>query len=215
MQQVERTYLPAAGSDWALPLYDPIVKLIGAEGPKTTLLNQAALRREHRVLDVGCGTGTLAIRIKQEYGVSAVFGLDPDPKALVRAMRKSSRAGVAIRFERGYADDLPYPDASFDRVFSSFMFHHLPEADRVKALCEARRVLVPGGSLHLLDISRPEPASAGWWTRMLQSNPHLKDNSPARLLALMAEAGFKPEKVATTAIFFGLVPVSFYRGARP
>src|SRR5512146_2665908 len=161
MEHLERAYLPAAGSQWALPLYDPMVKLIGAEAVKRTLLKQAALRSEHRVLDVGCGTGTLAALIKQEYCVSAVTGLDPDPKALTRAARKAARGGVSVRFDRGYADELPYPDASFDRVFSSFMFHHLRSEDRARALGEARRVLAPGGSLHLVDALRLETDVGG------------------------------------------------------
>jgi ubiquinone/menaquinone biosynthesis C-methylase UbiE len=218
MEHIERTYLPPAGSNWALPLYDPMVKLMGAEGVKRTLLSQAALRPDHRVLDVGCGTGTLATQIKQEYGVSEVIGLDPDPKALTRAVGKAVRAGVSVRFDRGYADELPYPDASFDRVFSSFMFHHLREQDRPRALREARRVLSPGGSLHMVDALRPETDSSTWWTRMLRSNPHLKDNASSRVLMLMTEAGFSSaEQVGQTVILFGLVRVAFYKasGSKP
>jgi len=212
MEHIERTYLPAAGSSWALPLYDPMVKLIGAEEVKKTLLHQAALQPSHRVLDLGCGTGTLTTLIKQRYGVSEVVGLDPDPHALARAMRKAARAGASVRFDRGYADELPYPDASFDRVFSSFMFHHLQEEDRKLALNEARRVLVPGGSLHMVDALRPETDQSTWQTRMLRSNSHLKDNAPGRVLTLMAEAGFiSVEQVAHSSILFGLVPVAFYQ----
>ena len=214
MEHIERTYLPPAGSNWALPLYDPMVKLMGAEGVKRTLLSQAALRPDHRVLDLGCGTGTLATQIKQEYGVSEVVGLDPDAKALTRAVGKAGRAGVSVRFDRGYADELPYPDASFDRVFSSFMFHHLREEDRARALREAQRVLAPGGSLHMVDALRPETDSPRWWTRMLRSNPHLKDNASGSVLMLMTEAGFSfAEQVGQTAILFRLVPVAFYKAS--
>jgi len=132
MTHTERTYLPAAGHDWTLPLYDPFVKLLGGDRVRGTLLNQAALKANHRVLDIGCGTGTLAVLIKRLYRNVAVVGLDPDPKALGRARRKAARAAMSIRFDQGFADELPYPDASFDRVFSSFMFHHL-EAGRREA----------------------------------------------------------------------------------
>src|SRR5437764_7482027 len=94
MMESSRTYLPAAGHDWSLPLYDPIVKLLGGDAARKALLEQAALRPGQRVLDVGCGTGTLATLIKQLYPDVEVVGLDPDPKALARARRKAARAGV-------------------------------------------------------------------------------------------------------------------------
>ena len=93
MMGSSRTYLPAAGHDWSLPLYDPIVKLLGGDAARKALLEQAALRPGQRVLDVGCGTGTLATLIKQLYPDVEVVGLDPDPKALARARRKAARAG--------------------------------------------------------------------------------------------------------------------------
>lgn len=212
MENTKRRYLPAAGSDWALPLYDTITRLIGADAAKRMLLEQAALRPSHHVLDIGCGTGTLALLIKRIYPDVEVVGLDPDPKALARARKKVDRAGFAVRFGQGFSDEMPYPEASFDRVFSSFMFHHLREEDRVKTLSNVRRVLVPGGSLHLLDMERPEADARGWWAGMLRSNPHLKDNSPGRVLELMGQAGFADAKlVAEGKIFFGLMRSAYYQ----
>ena len=56
MTESSRTYLPAAGRDWLLPLYDPIVKLLGGEAARTVLIDQAALRPGQRLLEIGCGT---------------------------------------------------------------------------------------------------------------------------------------------------------------
>jgi ubiquinone/menaquinone biosynthesis C-methylase UbiE len=120
-----KTYLPAAGHDWLLPLYDPFVKLFGGDTARRTLLDQATVGSGHRVLDIGCGTGTFATLIKGLYPDVDVVGLDPDPKALARAKRKAERAAVSIRLDQGFSDKLPYLEASFDRVFSTFMFHHL------------------------------------------------------------------------------------------
>ena len=82
MGEPGRTYLPATGNHWALPLYDPLVKLLGADRARAVLLEQAVLRPGHRVLDIGCGTGTLAVSIKRQHPNVDVVGLDPDPTAL-------------------------------------------------------------------------------------------------------------------------------------
>ena len=132
-----------AGKDssfnWALPFYDPFVKLLGADSARRTLLEQANLRPGHRVLDIGCGTGTLVALIKRVHPEVSVVGLHPDPKALARAKKKAARAGVSIQFDQGFSDELPYADASFDRVFSSFMFHHIHADQREKTLQEVYR----------------------------------------------------------------------------
>ena len=87
-----------------------------------------------------------------------VAGVDPDPRALARAARKARRAGVQVRLVRGFSDALNEPEGSVDRVFSSFMFHHLDRSEQVRTLAEVTRVLRPGGRLHLLDFGRPGDA---------------------------------------------------------
>ena len=148
----ERTFLPAAGRDFFLPLYDPLSKLLGLDHARRALVEQAELRAFQHVLDVGCGTGTLAVLIKQEHPSVDVIGLDPDPRAIERAERKAFRAGAPVRFDQGFADALMYRDASFDRVFSSLMFHHLEPANQEPVLREIRRVLKPGGRLEFVDF---------------------------------------------------------------
>ena len=82
------------------------------------------------MLDIGCGTGSLVVLVKRLFPDVEVVGLDPDEKALARAARKARRVGASIQFDRGFSDALDYPDASFDRVFSSFMFHHLERDEK-------------------------------------------------------------------------------------
>src|SRR3982750_2466315 len=103
----ERRYLPAAGRDLFLPLYDPLTRLFGFQKALDTLIDQAALQPGAAILDIGCGTGTLLVTIKRRYRDVDVIGLDPDPKALAIAARKAMRAGVPVRFDRGFADALP------------------------------------------------------------------------------------------------------------
>src|SRR5262249_35880564 len=211
MEESRRTYIPAAGHDWALPLYDPIVKLFGGDGARMALLDKATIQTGHRVLDIGCGTGAMVTQIKRIHPDVDVVGLDPDPKALARARRKAERAAVSIQFDQGFSDELPYPDASFDRVFSSFMFHHLEPEQREKTLREIRRVFAPGGSLHLLDFSGDEPHSHGL-ARLFHSRHRLKDNSEGRILTLMFEAGFaSAKKVMEGAQLFGIMRTGYYQ----
>ncbi len=208
-----RAYLPAAGKDWALPLYDPMVKLLGGDAARRKLLDQAALVPGHRVLDIGCGTGTLVALIKRTYPGVDVTGLDPDPRALARAAKKAARARVSVQLDQGFSDELPYPDASFDRVLSSFMFHHLEAGVREKTLREVRRVLKAGGSFHLADFVHPEGHRHGLSPR-IHSSDHLKDNSDDRILALMAQAGFaRPRKAGESTMFLGLLHVAHYEGS--
>lgn len=209
-----KTYLPAAGRDWGLPLYDPLTKLLGTDRARHALLDQAALAPATRVLDLGCGTGSFLVLLKRLYPSADATGLDPDPKALARAEKKAARAQVAIRFDRGFANELPYADASFDRVFSSFMYHHIPLEDRPQALRELRRVLRPDGSLHLVDFTGPEDQKTGWLARRIHSSAHLKDNSSAQLLALIRSAGFaNSRKVSDGSLVFGQLHFAYYRAS--
>ncbi len=197
MTETRRTYVPAAGRDWGLPLYDPIVKLLGADRTRQALIDLAALQPGHRVLEIGCGTGTVIIRLKRTHPDVTVVGLDPDPKALARAQKKARRAGVSIQLDQGFADSLPYADGSFDRVLSSFMFHHLPASEQEPTLQAVRRVLTPEGRLILVDF--------------VGHQHHFKGNTDDRILALMRQAGFEnPRRIRQDTLLFGHVRVHYY-----
>src|ERR1041384_7881852 len=99
------------------------------------------MQKRYSVLGVCCGTGTLVVMLKRQYSAVQVVGLDPDLKALQRAENKTRRAVVSVQLDHGFADELPYPERSFDRVFSSFMFHHLDEPERERTSREVLRVL--------------------------------------------------------------------------
>ena len=209
-----RTYSPAAGQHWLLPLYDPLLKLLGADSTRRELVEQASVGPSHRVLDIGTGTGTLVVLIKRLHPDAEVVGLDPDPRALARARRKVERAALSAQFDQGFSDELPYPDASFDRVFSTFMFHHLERDEKTKALTEARRVLKPGGSLHVLDFGGAGPRGDGFLARALHHSDQVRDNFEGGIPALMSEAGFAESKqVAQRATLFGRI--AYYSASLP
>jgi ubiquinone/menaquinone biosynthesis C-methylase UbiE len=194
MTGTERPFVPAMGKRWLLPLYDPLTWLLRLGTLRQSLLREADLQPGQRVLDVGCGTGTLAILAKRTSPMSSIAGIDPDEMALARARRKARRAGVDVSFESGRADTLPYPDASVDRVLSSFMFHHLSRDDQRAMLDEVRRVLKPGGRLHLQDFT---PRGHG-------------DRGQRRLL----EAGFAEARLEHERLVLGLLPVASYSAVR-
>ena len=128
MEELQKTYLPGMRHDWLLPLYDPLQKLLGFESVHRQLVDQADIHPNHCVIEIGCGTGNLSILIKRLHPQAEVVGLDPDPKALSLARRKAEREAIYVQLDRGFAEELPYPDASFDRVFSALMFHQSPKA---------------------------------------------------------------------------------------
>ncbi len=189
-----RSYLPAAGHDWFLPLYDPVTRLIGADSARRELIEQASLRRSSRVLDIGCGTGSLVVLIKRLHPELEVVGLDPDPKALARTRRKLERVGLSAQLDEGFSDELPYPDASFDRVLSSFMMHHLERDEKARTLTEVRRILRPEGSLHVLDFGGAEPRRDGFLARILHRAESLQGHFDGQIPALMDQAGFVESK---------------------
>ena len=186
--QENAKYLPALGLHFLTPLYDPLVRWFMPECKiKNRLLRQAAIKENQRVLDVGCGTGTLAILIKQVHPGANVVGLDPDPEVLAIALRKAEKLGQRLALDKGFAMRLPYPDESFDHIFSSFVFHHLTTHNKHRTLAEAFRVLRHGGQLYVADFARPNKS----------------------LLVMLAEEGFEQiQRFAHYRTLFG--PVSLW-----
>jgi len=127
---------------------------------RQSMLRCARLRPGESVLDVGCGTGTLAIAAKREVGVAgSIVGLDASAEMIERARSKAARASVDATFVDGAAQSLPFADASFDCVLGTLMLHHLSKPARIEFFREARRVLRPGGRLLLIDFAKPERRS--------------------------------------------------------
>jgi len=184
-------YVPAAGHDVLLPLYDPLQRFLFREDKlRPALLELSQVRAGSRVLDVGCGTGTQAVLTKQAHPDAEVIGLDGDAKALSRARAKASRAGVAVQLDEALATAMPYPDAHFDRVVSSLVFHHLEDADKRRALAEIRRVLAPGGLFVLADFGRPVNWFERWLAGRLERFEEARTNITGGLRDLLAQAGF-------------------------
>jgi ubiquinone/menaquinone biosynthesis C-methylase UbiE len=209
----QHDYIPAAGRDALLPGYDLLTRLLGMNRVYDTLVAQAELGAGLRVLEIGCGTGNVTTRVKRaEPGVDVV-GTDPDPLALARAERKT-RGMTGIRFERAYAQALPFADGEFDRVLSSMMLHHLDDDVKAGAADEIHRVVRPGGTLHIVDIGGPMTVHHGLAARWMKDNPHAAGNLGDAIPRLLRSVGFECTEVGTRRHRL-IGQLTFYRATRP
>ena len=120
------------------------------------LVELARLQPGESVLDVGCGTGSLAIAAKRRVGPTGiVHGIDASPEMIARATRKAKKAGVDVTFRTAVVEALPFPDRQLDVVLSTLMLHHLPRATREQSARDIRRVLKPGGRVLAVDFGMP------------------------------------------------------------
>jgi SAM-dependent methyltransferase len=189
-----REYLPALGFGWLTPLFDVVLAWTTREEAfRRRTIEQANLSSDGNVLDLGCGTGTLAVRMKQHSPRAAVAGLDVDEVMLGRAQKKAAAANAEIQFVRGFSRALPYKDKSFDRVVSTLFFHHLKTDEKQRTLNEVLRVLKPGGELHIADWGRPSGPIMHVSFLLVRATDGFgvtRDNATGRLPELIARAGF-------------------------
>lgn len=122
---------------------------------REAIIRLASLKTGNEVLDIGCGTGTLAIVASKHVGTTgAVTGIDASPAMIARANRKAGKASARATFQVAIAENLPFPDRRFDVVFSTLMLHHLPRKTRQQCASEIKRVLKVGGRVVAVDFGR-------------------------------------------------------------
>ena len=143
-----------------------VLKLAKGDMPKT-------------VLDVGCGTGRLLRKAKEQWPNAQLIGVDAAEKMIEQATQLFPQA----EFHVAMAEALPLPDASVDVAFSTLSFHHWE--NQAKGVSEVARVLSPGGKFLLADISVPR------WIAVFVK--HFKRNSPSRIRDIFEEAGLAVE----------------------
>ena len=152
------------------------------------LVEAARLAPGEVVLDVGCGTGSLAIAAKRVVGATgAVHAVDAAPEMIARARTKAARRGVDVAFDTARAEALPFPDAHFDVVLGTLMLHHLPGPVRRAFAAEVRRVLKPGGRMLAVDFEAPAQHGRG-----LIAHFHRHGGLPMRdVVGLLEAAGLR------------------------
>jgi ubiquinone/menaquinone biosynthesis C-methylase UbiE len=152
----QEPYLKAAGTDRLAPYYDLIARLgMRERHVKGRVIDRALLAPGQRMLDLGCGSGTLVLMARRRHPDVTVIGVDGDPTILRIARRKAQRAHIPVQLDEGMAYALPYADESFDAVVSTLTFHHLTPDQQERTLAEVRRVLRPGGRLVIADLAQP------------------------------------------------------------
>lgn len=188
------TYVPALGFHRLTRFYDRVLAVtLKEEKFKQLLVQQAQLQPGMRVLDLGCGTATLTIMLKQACPDANVVGLDGDPTALAIARDKVAAAGTCIELHQAMAYTPPFPPGSFDRVVSSLVFHHLGTDDKRRTLAAVRQLLRPTGELHIADWGKAQNAlmrAAFFSIQMLDGFATTTDNARFGLVPFLTQAGF-------------------------
>lgn len=150
------------------------------------LIKLAPLSTDSRVLDIGCGTGTVAVALAHGLGGDRkVFGVDASEEMIARAQAKAKAARADVVFQKAIVEYLPFPDGEFDVVFSTLMLHHLPAKARRQCLAEVARVLKPGAALLIADFESSEDQRKGLLGLLhrRRRHGHVKQDDVTRLLA--------------------------------
>jgi ubiquinone/menaquinone biosynthesis C-methylase UbiE len=201
----DQKYVPALSFRWLTPLYDAII-----DGPMSIgrmrrgLLAEMGDLRDKKILDVGSGTGTMAILVKQAHPSAEMVGVDGDPQILEIARSKAHKFGIEILFDRGMSFDLPYQNESFDVVLTSMMLHHLTRDDKQTTAREMYRVLRPGGQLFGADFAAPRSAFGKAIRPITRRFERVAENVDGFLPVMFKNAGFKDYR-ETSRYFLGSI----------
>ncbi|MBO0783113.1 MAG: methyltransferase domain-containing protein [Ktedonobacteraceae bacterium] len=186
-------------------------------GKLQTLRNMTAdlaeLRSGETVLDVGCGTGALALVACERIGAAGrMVGIDPSPQMIASARRKAKRAKRAIDFQLGVIEHLPFSDQSCDAVMATMMMHQLPDDLQRQGLSEIARILKPGGRVVVVDTKRPDGQHQGQSAQPVRTLPW--ESSLQDQPQLLKEVGFSQIEAGDTGFQFRGFEIGFVRARK-
>ncbi|PPT05133.1 SAM-dependent methyltransferase [Geitlerinema sp. FC II] len=172
--------------------YDPITQYVLP--PNETWVREGAISavrsQPQRILDLGCGTGSTTLMLKQVFPEAEVIGLDLSPQMLVVAAYKAARAGLDIAWKHGLAERTRFPDASFDVVSVSLLFHELPPEISQQVLQECFRLLTTGGEVVVLDGNQATLRQTPWLMEVFEE-PYIRDYAEGDVVQWMRRSGFE------------------------
>lgn len=185
---IERGYL----NPGAAVSYDPVTQYVLP--PNETWVRQGLIDaiggQPRRILDLGCGTGSTTLMLKQAFPQAEVIGLDLSPYMLVTAEYKAKKADLDIQWRHGNAEETGLPNAAFDVVTASLLFHETPPAVTKAILRECFRLLVAGGQVLILDGNQKTLRLVDWLNDIFEE-PYIKDYAAGSVDAWMGAAGFE------------------------
>lgn len=216
----ENSFTPALGNKKLTPAYDLAIALLTREREwRGRFVEQIAPMSNDRIIDVGCGTGSLAIMLKSCAPDARVTGVDPDPVVLARARAKSGRRGVEISWQTGFLTDaLAEQLTPVTKVVSSLVLHQTPLDEKLRILRRMHQLLQPDGELHIADYGlQRSKIMRILFRRTVQAIDGIEDTQPNAdgvLPELILSAGFA--SVRETRIIPTITgSISLYRAARP
>lgn len=172
--------------------YDPITQYVLP--PNETWVRQGLIDRiqgtPRRILDLGCGTGSTTLMLKQRFPQAQVIGLDLSPYMLVMADHKAKTVGLTMQWRHGKAEETGLPDQAFDLVTASLLFHETPSTVAKSILRECFRLLMPGGEVLILDGNQNTLRQVEWLTEVFEE-PYIEAYAAASVDAWMGAAGFE------------------------
>jgi ubiquinone/menaquinone biosynthesis C-methylase UbiE len=207
-------FIPALKFRILTPLYDIFLRVVMKEIKiKSRLIAQLNPNDTERILDFGCGTGTLTLMIKKAGSGCDVYGIDIDPQVLEIAEKKARYEMVDIHVILYNGITLPFTDEIFDKVVISLVVHHLSKEERPRLFRELYRVLKKGGELHILDFGIQRSLYTRLITSVLKFFEPIKENLLGKIPEYLKLSCFKDvEEVNYENTLIGTV--SFYRSKK-